>query len=253
MSARRASLFALAFMSVVLSLGGAPALAAQTQVAVASNFTDPAKQIAAAFKAATGHEAVLSFGSSGQFYTQISKGAPFEVFLSADAERPRKAEADGYSVAGSRFTYAVGRLVLFSKTPGLVDGKGAVLRSDQFAKLSIADPASAPYGQAAIDTLKKLGVYNKVQPRLVQGSSITQAYQFVATGAAELGFVALSQVINETGGSRWLVPAADHAPIDQQAVLLKTGARNPAATAFMKFLRSPAAIAIIKSYGYEAD
>lgn len=251
MSIRRLQLYALALISAVMGLGVGPAFAAQTQVAVAANFADPAKQIAAAFKAATGQEAVLSFGSSGQFYTQISKGAPFEVFLSADAERPKKAAADGYAVVGSRFTYAVGRLVLFSKTPGLVDGKGAVLRSDQFAKLSIADPASAPYGQAAIATLKKLGVYDKVQPRLVQGASITQAYQFVETGAAELGFVALSQVINETGGSRWLVPATDHAPIDQQAVLLKTGARNPAAAAFLAFLKSPRAITIIKTYGYE--
>ncbi|HVY34213.1 MAG TPA: molybdate ABC transporter substrate-binding protein [Caulobacteraceae bacterium] len=250
MSARRFPLFVLALTSAVLALAG-PAFAAQTQVAVAANFAEPAKQIATAFRAATGHEAVLSFGSSGQFYTQISKGAPFEVFLSADAERPQRAEADGYAVAGSRFTYAIGRLVLFSKTPGLVDGKGAVLDSGKFAKLSIADPGSAPYGAAAIETLKKLGLYEKLKPKIVQGSSITQAYQFVATGAAELGFVALSQVINEPGGSRWLVPTSDHAPIDQQAVLLKTGADNPAARAFMTFLKSPRAVTIIKTYGYE--
>ena len=250
MLTRRIHLFGLV-IGAVLASGAGSALAAQIQVAVASNFTEPAKDIAAAFKAATGDEAVLSFGASGQFYTQITKGAPFEVFLSADADRPKKAESDGLAVPGTRFTYAIGRLVLFSKTPGLVDGKGAVLSSDRFAKLSIADPASAPYGVAAIKTLKTLGVYDKVQPKIVQGSSITQAYQFVATGAAELGFVALSQVINEAGGSRWLVPTNDHAPIDQEAVLLKTGADNPAAKAFVAFLKSPTAVAIIKKYGYE--
>jgi len=248
---RRIALLVPALVGAILALGASPALAAQTQVAVASNFTDTAKEIAAAFKAATGDEAVLSFGASGQFYTQITKGAPFEVFLSADADRPKKADADGLSVPGTRFTYAVGRLVLFSKTPGLVDDRGAVLSSGKFAKLSIADPASAPYGEAAIETLKTLKLYDTLQPKIVQGSNITQAYQFVETGAAELGFVALSQVINETGGSRWLVPAADHAPIEQQAVLLKTGARNPAAKAFIDFLKSPTAVAIIKKYGYE--
>jgi len=248
---RRIALLVPALVGAILALGASPALAAQTQVAVASNFTDTAKEIAAAFKAATGDEAVLSFGASGQFYTQITKGAPFEVFLSADADRPKKADADGLSVPGSRFTYAVGRLVLFSKTPGLVDDRGAVLSSGKFAKLSIADPASAPYGEAAIETLKTLKLYDTLQPKIVQGSNITQAYQFVETGAAQLGFVALSQVINETGGSRWLVPAADHAPIEQQAVLLKTGAGNPAAKAFIDFLKSPTAVAIIKKYGYE--
>jgi len=248
---RRIALLVPALVGAILALGASPALAAQTQVAVASNFTDTAKEIAAAFKAATGDEAVLSFGASGQFYTQITKGAPFEVFLSADADRPKKADADGLSVPGTRFTYAVGRLVLFSKTPGLVDDRGAVLSSGKFAKLSIADPASAPYGEAAIETLKTLKLYDTLQPKIVQGSNITQAYQFVETGAAQLGFVALSQVINETGGSRWLVPAADHAPIEQQAVLLKTGAGNPAAKAFIDFLKSPTAVAIIKKYGYE--
>ena len=251
MLTRRIALLVPALVGAILALGASPALAAQTQVAVASNFTDTAKEIAAAFQAATGDEAVLSFGASGQFYTQITKGAPFEVFLSADADRPKKADADGLSVPGSRFTYAVGRLVLFSKTPGLVDDRGAVLSSGKFAKLSIADPASAPYGEAAIETLKTLKLYDTLQPKIVQGSNITQAYQFVETGAAQLGFVALSQAINETGGSRWLVPAADHAPIEQQAVLLKTGARNPAAKAFIDFLKSPTAVAIIKKYGYE--
>jgi molybdate transport system substrate-binding protein len=241
----------LALVGAILALGAAPALAAEAQVAVAANFTEPAKAIAQAFKAATGHTAILSFGASGQFYAQMAHGAPYEVFLSADADRPRKAEQDGLGVAGSRFTYAVGRLALYSKTPGLVDPAGAVLAAGKFAKLAIADPAAAPYGAAAVQTLRKLGVYDRVEPKLVMGSSITQAYQFVDTGAAELGFVAYSQVINQAGGSRWLVPAADHAPIDQQAILLYTGAGNPAAKAFLAFLKSPQAVAIIRRYGYE--
>lgn len=226
------------------------ASAADVQAAVAANFTEPAKELAAAFQARTGDKVVLSFGSSGQFYSQIAHGAPYEVFLSADQDRPAQAERDGFAVAGSRFTYAVGRLVLFSKTAGLVDGHGAVLKSDRFQKLAIADPATAPYGQAAVETLRSRGLYDALKGRLVTGSSITQAYQFVETGAAELGFVALSQVINETGGSRWNVPEADHRPIVQQAVLLKTGESDPAAKAFLAFLESPEARKIIQSYGY---
>lgn len=227
------------------------AMAAETKVAVAANFTEPAKAIAAKFEARTGHKATLSFGSSGQFYTQIANGAPFEVFLSADAERPIKAESEGLAVAGTRFTYATGRLVLWSRTPGLVDGKGAVLATGRFEKLAIADPKAAPYGLAAIETLTRLKLFDRLKPRIVTGSSITQTYQYVQTGAAELGFVALSQVINEKGGSRWIVPAANHAPIDQQAVLLKTGADNTAARAFLQFLKNPEAKAIIRRYGYE--
>lgn len=228
----------------------APLSAAETQVAVAANFTEPAKQIAAAFEKATGHKAVLAFGASGAFYTQISHGAPFEVFLSADTERPAKADQDGLSVPGSRFTYAVGRLALYSTTPGLVDANGAVLKKGRFDKIAIADPATAPYGTAAIETMRTLGVYDSLKPRIVTGSSIAQAYQFTSTGAAQLGFVALSQVIAVPGGSRWIVPARLHTPIDQQAVLLKTGAANPAATAFMRFLKGRAALAIVRRYGY---
>lgn len=227
-----------------------PASAADVQVAVAANFTEPAKEIAAAFAAKTGDHAVLSFGSSGQFYTQIAHGAPYEVFLSADADRPAQAEREGLAVPGSRFTYAIGRLVLFSRTAGLVDDRGAVLGSDRFEKLAIADPATAPYGAAAVQTLQHLGLYDRLKGRLVMGTSITQAYQFVQTGAAELGFVALSQVIQEPGGSRWLVPETDHAPIDQQAVLLKTGASDPAAKAFLAFLKGPEARRIIERFGY---
>jgi molybdate transport system substrate-binding protein len=248
MITRRLHLIGLALAAV---FAAGPALAAETQVAVAANFTEPAKEIATAFKAATGDTAILSFGSSGQFYAQMARGAPYEVFLSADTDRPKKAEQDGLGVTGTRFTYAIGRLALYSKTPGLVDGAGAVLSSGKFNKLSIADPGAAPYGAAAVQTMQKLGVYNAIKPKIVTGSSITQAYQFVETGAAELGFVAYSQVINVAGGSRWLVPTTDHAPIDQQAILLYTGQNNAAAKAFLSFLKSPPAIAIIKKYGYE--
>jgi molybdate transport system substrate-binding protein len=224
------------------------ALAAETQVAVAANFTEPAKEIAAAFTAATGHTATLSFGSSGQFYAQIAHGAPYQVFLSADSERPKQAEQEGLGAPGTRFTYAVGRLVLYSKTPGVA---ASALKAGHFTKLAIADPTAAPYGLAAVQTLKTLGIYDAVKPKIVTGSSITQAYQFVATGAADLGFVALSQVIREPGGSRWLIPESDHAPIEQQAILLSAGQSSPAAKAFLDFLKGPQAKAIIKRYGYE--
>ena len=241
--------------AVGLALAGAlaaamPALAADTQVAVAANFTEPAKEIATAFKAATGHNAILSFGSSGEFYVQMEHGAPYEVFLSADAERPKKAEQAGLGVIGSRFTYAIGRLVLFSKTPGLVGPAGEVLNGTDFNKIAIADPASAPYGAAAVATMRKLGVYDRLRSKIVVGTSITQSFQFVQTGAADLGFVALSQVV-KPGGSRWVVPQSYHAFIEQQAILLTVGQKNPAAKAFLVFLKTPTSVAIIKRYGYE--
>ncbi|MBO9379081.1 molybdate ABC transporter substrate-binding protein [Sphingomonas histidinilytica] len=228
----------------------APLLAAETQVAVAANFTEPAKAIAAAFEKATGHKALLAFGASGGFYTQISHGAPFEVFLSADADRPARAEQEGLAVPGTRFTYAVGRLVLYSATPGLVDPGGAVLKRGGFDRIAIAEPATAPYGLAAVETMRRLGVEAALKPKIVTGSSIAQAYQFTSTGAAQLGFVALSQVVAVRGGSRWIVPAGFHAPIEQQAVLLRTGEKNPAARAFLAFLKGRTALAIIRRYGY---
>jgi molybdate transport system substrate-binding protein len=240
-----------AVLLVALALaGGGPARAAEVSVAVAANFTAPASEIAAAFEKATGDKAVLSFGASGPFFAQIANGAPFEVFLSADAERPAKAEQMGLAVPGTRFTYAVGKLVLWSRTPGFVDAKGSVLAKGSFNKLAIADPTAAPYGLAAVQTMKKLDLYSRLQPKIVQGASIAQALQFVDTGAAELGFVALSQVADKPGGSRWLVPEAFHEPIIQQAVLLKTGADNPAAHRFMTFLKGPQARAVIEKYGY---
>lgn len=249
---RRLLLSTLAAASAMLG-AAFPALAAQIQVAVAANFTEPAREIAEAFARATGHKAILSFGASGQFYTQITQGAPFDILLSADAERPQKAEREGLGIAGTRFTYALGRLVLFSKTAGLVDDTGAVLKTGRFEKLAIADPAAAPYGAAAVQTMEKLGVAETLKPKLVTGQSITQTYQFISTGAAELGFVALAQVINETGGSRWLVPQQNHAPIEQQAILLKRGDGSDAAKAFLSFLKGSQALTVIRKYGYEAD
>lgn len=249
MITRRLNLLAL--MAALWTLVAGAAHAADTRVAVAANFSEPAKVIAAAFKAATGHTAILSFGSSGQFYAQMARGAPYDVFLSADADRPKKAEQEGLAVPGTRFTYAIGRLVLYSKTPGLVDAKGAVLARGKFRKVAIADPALAPYGAAAVQTMRKLGVYDRIRPKLVTGASITQAHQFVETGAAELGFVAYSQVINREGGSRWLAPASAHEPIAQQATLLFTGQNNAAAKAFLAYLKSPEAKVIIRRYGYD--
>jgi molybdate transport system substrate-binding protein len=236
---------------LLLSLAGS-ATAGQTNVAVAANFTDAAKEIATAFKEKTGHEAVLSFGSSGQLYTQITQDAPFQILLSADAERPQKAVDDGLGVKDSKFTYSIGKLVLWSKMDGLVKGE-QTLKMGDFTKLSIANPAAAPYGAAAVETMKKLGVYETLSPKIVQGNNISQAFQFIDTGNAELGFVALSQLSGVTAGSRWMVPQELYSPIKQDAVLLKKGADNEAATAFMTFLKGPEATAIIKKYGYAVD
>lgn len=246
MQLTRRALFA-AGLAVAAAFAG-PARADEIKVAVAANFTEPAKQISALFKARTGHDAVLSFGASGQFYTQITQDAPFAILLSADDERPKKLVADGLAVADSRFTYAVGKLVLWSKTDGFVKGE-ATLKSDTFNKVSIANPAAAPYGAAAIETLKALKLYDTLQGKIVQGNSIAQAFQFVDTGNAEIGFVAFSQVIN-SGGSRWLVPQALYTPILQDAVLLKKGADSAAAKAFMDFLKGPEARAVIEKFGY---
>ena len=245
------SLLRLTLAALLAVLPALPAHAGETHVAIAANFTAPAKEIAAAFERATRHHAVLSFGASGAIYTQLTQGAPFEIFLSADAERPLKVEQAGLAVPKSRFSYAIGRLALYSAKPGLVDARGAVLKRGGFTAIAIADPATAPYGVAAVQAMQRLGVYPALAPRIVKGSSIAQAYQFVATGAAELGFVAASQLVGVHGGSRWIVPKALHVPIDQQAVLLKTGASNPAARAFLKFMKSRQAIAIIRRYGYE--
>jgi molybdate transport system substrate-binding protein len=245
-----AALFTSLSVSMCLGL----AQAAEVSVAVASNFTAPAQKIAAAFERDTGHKAVLAFGATGKFYAQIKNGAPFQVLLAADGATPARLEKEGLALAGSRFTYATGRLVLWSPQPALVDDKGDVLRTGGFAHLAIANPKLAPYGLAAVETLGKLGLLAALQPRLVQGENIGQAYQFVATGNAALGFVALSQVMSEgriTQGSAWVIPAQWHTPIRQDAVLLATANDNPAALAWVTFLKSDKARAIIRSFGYE--
>jgi molybdate transport system substrate-binding protein len=223
--------------------------AGQTHVAVAANFTEPAKEIATQFKQKTGHEAILIFGASGAFFAQITHGAPFEVFLSADEERPRLAVEQGYAVPESRFTYAIGKLVFWSKVVDVTNGEAA-LKAGGFSKLSIANPTAAPYGAAAIETMKALGVYDALQPKIVQGSSIAQAFQFVDTKNAEVGFVALSQLYGVTEGTRWLVPEKLYTPIKQDAVLLKNGAEDEASKAFLAFLKGPEARAVIERYGY---
>lgn len=235
---------------VAIALGAsAAAPAAQTNVAVAANFTDAATEIAQAFKEKTGHEAALSFGSTGQLYTQITQEAPFEVLLAADVERPAKAVDEGFAVPESRFTYAIGKIVLWSKEPHLVR-REAILKKGDFTKIAIANPTTAPYGAAAVQAMQALGVYDQVAPKIVQGNNIAQTYQFVETGNAELGFVALSQVVSGDEGSRWEVPVDLYEPIRQDAVLLKKGADSKAANAFLEFLRGPTAAAIIAKFGY---
>ena len=244
------------FLSIVLFLAAASsqAHAADVNVAVAANFTAPMQKIAQIFEQDTGHKAVLSFGATGNFYAQIKNGAPFQVFLAADDTTPLKLEKEDMTVGGQRFTYATGKLVLWSKQPGYVDDKGAVLQSGNFQRIAVANPKLAPYGVAAIETMTKMGVLAQVQPKIVQGENIAQTYQFVATENAQLGFVALSQVYLDgriTQGSGWIVPSNLHAPIRQDAVLLQKGKDNPAATALLTFLKGDKAAAIIRSFGYE--
>jgi molybdate transport system substrate-binding protein len=239
-----------AVSAAAISLGAAlPAGAAETNVAVAANFTDAANEIAQVFKEKTGHDAILSFGSTGQLFTQITQDAPFEVFLAADDERPLKAEKEGLAAPGSRFTYAIGKIVLWSKDPSLVQGR-ATLRSGDFTRIAIANPSTAPYGAAAVQAMQALGVYDRLETRIVQGNNIAQTYQFVETGNAELGFVARSQVVSDNEGSRWEVPGDLYEPIRQDAVLLAKGADSEAAKAFVEFLRGPDAAPIIAKYGY---
>ncbi len=250
----RASRFAptcLASLLAAFAFGSAQA--DEVQVAVAANFTAPIQAIAADFEKDTGHKLVASFGATGQFYTQIKNGAPFEVFLSADDSTPKKLEAEGDSVKGSRFTYAVGTLALWSAKEGYVDAKGDVLKKNAYQHLSIANPKAAPYGLAATSTGKE-GLTDKVKDKIVEGQNISQAYQFISTGNAELGFVALSQIYKDgkiSSGSAWIVPASLHDPIKQDAVILNKGKDNPAAKALVDYLKGPKAAAVIKSYGYE--
>ncbi|MEG2999740.1 MAG: molybdate ABC transporter substrate-binding protein [Comamonas sp.] len=245
------SLRHLILSSAVLLAGAAHA--DEVSVAVAANFTAPMQKIAAQFEKDTGHKAVLSFGATGKFYAQINNGAPFGILLAADDTTPEKIAKEGKGVDASRFTYAIGQLVLWSKQAGYVDNQGAVLKTGDYQHIAIANPKLAPYGLAAMETLGKLGLTAQVQPKTVLGENIGQTYQFAASGNAQLGFVALSQVMEDgkiREGSAWIVPAAMHEPIRQDAIVLNTAKDNAAAKALMDYLKGDKARAIIKSYGY---
>ena len=255
------SLFLRLFGWVIISISAvacATAKAEEVTVAVAANFAAPMQKIAQAFEQDTGHKALLAFGATGKFYAQIKNGAPFSVLLSADDETPARLEKEGVAIAGTRFTYAIGRLALWSKNPLLVDDKGQVLLSNatdknSFKKIAIADPKLAPYGAAAIEVLGRMDALAKLTPKLVQGDSIGQAFQFVMTENAELGFVALSQILiggRITQGSVWVVSQNLYTPLRQDAVLLPLGENNAAALALMKYMRTDRAQAIIRAYGY---
>lgn len=238
----------------VFALSGLAAQADELNVAVAANFTKPMQQIAAEFKKDTGHSVLLSFGSTGKLYTQIKNGGPFAVFLAADEKTPARLEKEGDTVPGSRFTYAIGKLALWSAKADFVDGKGAVLKTGQFEHLAIANPKTAPYGAAAVEALTHLSLLKTLSDKLVTGENIAQAYQFVFTGNAELGFVALSQITENgrlSSGSAWIVPAGLYAPIRQDAVILSHGQNQPAASALIEYLKSAKAADIIKSFGYD--
>jgi molybdate transport system substrate-binding protein len=244
------------FIALLLAaLFSVPALADEVRVAVAANFTGAAKDIAARFEKHTGHRVKLSFGSTGKLFTQIENGAPFDVFLAADSRRPAKAEDEGLAVADTRFTYARGKLVLWSQKAGLFEDGEAYLKTERFPRAAIANPKTAPYGLAAEQVLEHLGLWDDVQGKLVRGDSIAQTFQFVATGNAEIGFVAYSQIMKwkDPNGSLWIIPANYYAPVEQQAVLLNRGANNPAAREFIEFLRGAAARSVIEGFGYGVE
>jgi len=248
---RRLLLLALALPGLCTAL---PAGAGDVHVAVAANFAAPMKAIAEAFEKATGHSAVLSSGATGKFYAQIRNGAPFDVLLAADEETPARLERENAALAGSRFTYATGKLVLWSADPKRIDARGDVLRRGDFVHLAIAAPRLAPYGAAAVETLTQLGLLAALEPKFVTGESIGQTYTFVASGNAPLGFVALSQVWENgrlKSGSAWVVPEQLHRPIRQDALQLLRSRDNPAAAALMRYLKSDAAKAVIRSFGYD--
>ena len=246
----------LKFLSALLHLvASTGAFAEEVQLAVAANFTAPMKQIALAFEKDTGHKVMLSFGSTGKLYAQIINGAPFDVFLAADEDIPAKLEREGGAVNGSRFTYAIGKLVLWSAQPGLVDAQGDVLRKNEFTKIAIASPKLAPYGAAAMETMTQMGLLTKLSPKLISGESIGQTFGFISTGNAELGFVALAQVYEGgklRSGSAWIVPESLHSAIRQDAVLLIKGQGNKAAIALVAFLKTEKAKAVMRSFGYQS-
>ncbi len=235
----------------LLSLSQPQAWAESLHLAVAANFTAAARELAPLFERESGHTIKLSYGSTGKLYAQIAHGAPFELFLAADAERPQRAEAEGLAVAGSRFTYAIGRLALWSPEPGRFDDGEAYLKAGGISRAAMANPKTAPYGRAAREVMERLGVWSEMRPKMVRGDSIAQTFQFSASGNVDVGFVAYSQVKAWSGeGSVWLIPQDYYAPIAQQAVLLKKGEHNPAAIAFVEFLKGATAREVIAGYGY---
>ncbi len=244
----------VATLVVLFGLLSSQALAGEVHVAVASNFSAPIQRIVTLFQQESGHAVQISLGSSGKFYSQIKDGAPFDVFLSADEKSPKLLEQEGLAVANTRFVYALGKLVLWSAQPGYVDDKGDVLRKGGYNKLAFADPKLAPYGLAAKQTLEDMGLWSVVQTKLVTGESITQTYQFAATGNAELAFIALSHITKDgkvTEGSWWIVPAHLYNPIKQSAVQLTAAKDKAAAQAFLAFLKGEKARAIIRGFGYD--
>lgn len=231
-------------------LAAGESVAVEIRVAVASNFTDAVKTISKRFEAETGHKVTLMFGSTGKHYAQIKNGAPFDVFFAADVVRPRLLEKEGIALRGSRFTYAVGKVVLWSPKAGYVDAEGKVLEQGEFRYVAIANPKLAPYGKAAQEILQARGVWDGLRERMVRGTNISQTYQFVKTGNADLGFVAYSQVKRPgrpVEGSLWEVPQKLYTPIEQQAVLLK---ESEVGRAFLAFVRGDEARKIIRGYGY---
>lgn len=228
------------------------ARADEVSIAVAANFTAPMQQIATAFEKETGHKIVASYGSTGKFYAQIKNGAPFELLLAADEETPAKLIKENAAVAGSQFTYAIGKLVLWSAKPAIVDDKGEVLKKGGFDHIALANPKLAPYGAAGVEVMKALGAYDALQPKIVSAENITQAYQFISSGNALLGFVALSQVLKDgkIDGSAWIVPSHLYSPIRQDVVILEKGRGKPAALALAKYLKSDKAKAVIQLFGY---
>ena len=228
-------------------------LAAEAKVAVAANFAEPLKAVAAVLKKNTGHTLVITAGATGKLYAQIKNGAPFDVLLSADRATPELLEKEGLVAPGSRFTYATGKLVLWSANANRVDADGKVLSLPKLGKVAYANPKLAPYGAAALEVMDKLGLSATLAPKLVQGESIGQTYTFAYSGNADVGFVALSQVLEGgklKSGSMWLVPQNLYAPIRQDAVILQSSASNEAAQALMKLLKSPNIKDLIRSYGY---
>jgi molybdate transport system substrate-binding protein len=247
----RLKLFARAHF-VALLVGGQLA-AAEVRVAVASNFVAPMETLAQEFTAATGHRVLVTTGATGKLYAQIENGAPFDVLLAADQEAPARLQADGFGVSGTRFTYAIGKLVLYSAQANYVDAQGAILRHGSFEHLAIANPKLAPYGSAAICVLAQLHLLESLRPKLVEGENIAQTLSFVVSGSAEVGFVALSQILvgaTFRPGSYWIVPESLYPPLKQDALELREGTNNPAAPAFLAFLKSPRARAIIAAHGY---